>query len=50
MNPKNSWADKAAYDAKARHLAEQFVKNFSQYAGAANAEILSAAPQVSTLV
>ena len=46
LDPRNSWADKAAYDAKAKHLAEQFVKNFEQYSSAANAEILAAAPKV----
>jgi len=46
LDPRNSWKDKDAYDAKAKNLAEQFVKNFSQYASAANEEILSAAPKV----
>lgn len=46
LDPRNSWADKAAYDAKAKNLAEQFVKNFDQYASAANEEILAAAPKV----
>lgn len=46
LDPRNSWKDKDAYDAKAKSLAEQFIKNFSQYASAANAEILSAAPKV----
>jgi phosphoenolpyruvate carboxykinase (ATP) len=46
LDPKNSWKDKAAYDEKAKNLAEQFTKNFAQYASAANDEILSAAPKV----
>jgi len=46
LDPRNSWADKNAYDEKAKNLAEQFNKNFSQYASAANDEILSAAPKV----
>ena len=46
LDPRNSWADKAAYDAKAKNLAEQFIKNFDQYASAANEEILAAAPKV----
>ena len=46
LDPRNSWADKNAYDDKARNLAEQFNKNFAQYASAANEEILSAAPSV----
>lgn len=49
LDPRNSWKDKDAYDAKAKNLAEQFVKNFSQYASAANDEILSAAPKVEEL-
>lgn len=46
LDPRNSWKDKDAYDAKAKNLAEQFVKNFNQYASAANDEIMSAAPKV----
>jgi phosphoenolpyruvate carboxykinase (ATP) len=45
LNPRNTWTDKAAYDNKANHLAELFVKNFSQYADGVTAEILSAAPK-----
>lgn len=44
LNPRNTWADKAAYDAKANHLAELFVKNFAQYADGVTEDILSAAP------
>jgi phosphoenolpyruvate carboxykinase (ATP) len=46
MDPRNSWKDKNAYDEKAKSLAEQFVKNFSQYASAASSEILEAAPKI----
>jgi phosphoenolpyruvate carboxykinase (ATP) len=35
-----------AYDAMAKNLAAQFVKNFEKYASGANAEILAAAPKV----
>jgi phosphoenolpyruvate carboxykinase (ATP) len=48
LNPRNTWSDQAAYDAKATHLAELFVKNFSQYADGVSAEILAAAPKVTT--
>ena len=45
LNPKNTWKDKAAYDAKANHLATQFVKNFSQFESDANEDIMAAAPK-----
>lgn len=47
LNPRETWADKAAYDVKAEKLAASFVKNFEQYADLANAEIMAAAPKVS---
>src|SRR5690606_15621564 len=50
LNPKNTWEDKAGYDAKANHLANQFVKNFEQFESAANEEIMAAAPQAKATV
>ena len=44
LNPRNTWEDKAAYDAKAQSLANSFVANFEQYKDKANEEILAAAP------
>lgn len=46
LNPRNTWADKQAYDTKASELAEKFVKNFEKYASFANEEILASAPKV----
>ena len=46
LNPRYTWKNKDAYDAKANDLAKAFVKNFLQYSGAANEEILAAAPKV----
>jgi phosphoenolpyruvate carboxykinase (ATP) len=46
LNPKNTWADKNAYDEKANLLAEKFVANFKKYEAETNDEILSAAPKV----
>ncbi len=46
LNPRNTWADKNAYDEKAVTLGKQFVKNFEKYASGVSAEILAAAPKV----
>lgn len=50
LNPRNTWADKSAYDTKANDLAGQFNKNFEKYASQANKEILAAAPKVAISV
>jgi phosphoenolpyruvate carboxykinase (ATP) len=50
LHPKSSWADKAAYDAKANTLAEKFVNNFKKYEDNASEEILTAAPTVTVNV
>jgi phosphoenolpyruvate carboxykinase (ATP) len=46
LNPRNTWADKAAYDKKANELAEAFNKNFSKFSDFANEELLAGAPKV----
>jgi phosphoenolpyruvate carboxykinase (ATP) len=46
LDPRNTWADKAAYDAKAADLAGQFIRNFQKYASAADQEILASAPKI----
>jgi phosphoenolpyruvate carboxykinase (ATP) len=45
LNPRNIWADAAAYDRKARELAALFVKNFELYADQASDEVRAAAPK-----
>jgi phosphoenolpyruvate carboxykinase (ATP) len=47
LNPRATWADKDAYDAKANDLGAKFIKNFEQYISAANDAIKAAAPKVS---
>jgi len=46
LNPKNTWSDKSAYDAKANELARSFIKNFQTFESNASNEILEAAPKV----
>ncbi len=46
LEPRNAWKDKEAFDATAMKLAEQFNKNFEQYASGVSADILAAAPQM----
>ncbi|MSQ79682.1 MAG: phosphoenolpyruvate carboxykinase (ATP) [Flavobacteriaceae bacterium] len=49
LNPRNTWADKDAYDQKANHLAELFNKNMKQYEDGLSADVLAAAPVVNAL-
>ena len=45
LNPRNTWQDKEAYDAKAKVLAKSFKDNFSKFEENANEEIMSGAPK-----
>ena len=46
LNPKGTWSDAAAYDAKANELAASFKKNFAQFEDYANDEIMNGGPIV----
>ena len=44
LNPRETWTDKAAYDAKAQHLVNLFIDNFSKFEDYVDEKILAAAP------
>ncbi|MFD0993674.1 phosphoenolpyruvate carboxykinase (ATP) [Tenacibaculum geojense] len=44
LNPRETWADKAAYDAKAQELANSFRKNFAKFEEMASEEIIKGGP------
>jgi len=44
--PRNTWADKAAYDDKARKVAQLFKENFKKYEAQASAEVRGGGPKV----
>ena len=46
LGPRQSWADKEAYDAKAQDLAARFVRNFKKFEDKASPAIREAAPRV----
>jgi len=44
LNPRDTWADGAAYDEKAQELASQFRKNFTKFEAFSNNEIIAGGP------
>jgi len=45
LSPRNTWADKAAYDDKAKKVASLFRENFKKYEAQASAEVRGAGPR-----
>jgi len=43
LNPRETWADKNAYDTQAAKLVEMFRKNFVKFEDHVDAEVLAAA-------
>jgi phosphoenolpyruvate carboxykinase (ATP) len=50
LDPRNTWANKDAYDEKANALAIQFSKNFDKYVKYSKSDIINAGPAVSISV
>jgi phosphoenolpyruvate carboxykinase (ATP) len=45
LNPREAWADKAAYHATAQKLVQQFIDNFEQFEEHVDAGVIEAAPK-----
>ena len=46
LDPRSTWADKAAYDRQAEKLVGMFIANFGKFESHVDAKVMSAAPQM----
>lgn len=46
LDPRGTWSDPAAYDRRAQKLAEDFVRNFSQFETQVVPEVQAAGPKL----
>ncbi|KQT43089.1 phosphoenolpyruvate carboxykinase [ATP] [Aureimonas sp. Leaf454] len=46
LDPRSTWADKAAYDAQAAKLVDMFRRNFEKFEAHVDSEVMQAAPSV----
>jgi phosphoenolpyruvate carboxykinase (ATP) len=46
LDPRSTWADKAAYDRQARRLVGMFIDNFAKFEDHVDATVADAAPRV----
>ncbi|UGY10110.1 phosphoenolpyruvate carboxykinase [Phyllobacterium pellucidum] len=46
LDPRSTWADKAAYDAQAMKLVDMFVRNFGKFESHVDSDIRAAAPHM----
>ncbi len=46
LTPRNTWRDRAGYDAKAADLAQRFMANFEKYANLAGEQVLAGGPMI----
>jgi phosphoenolpyruvate carboxykinase (ATP) len=46
LSPRNTWTDRAAYDATLKQLAAKFIENFEKYRESSSPEIFKAGPHL----